>query len=207
MLKSMLILALICLVVAAGLTFTASAGCATCGAEENWNGLDKLDEIGNTAAEQQSPQIYNPAAARVTNSQFERQNGSSNSSAQANSAAQTPTLNVDLEHIEADPNPASPGTPVKITAVLGAVENMTAYAIIKDSNGVKVGNVTLDKTPGGEYVGNWNAGIATGVYNVTVVATSEGKSKTFDDALQIEVKESDSAASNNGKASTYTRLG
>lgn len=205
--KSILILALICLVMAAGLTFTASAGCATCGAEENWDPMQKLDEIGNTATEQQSPQVYNPAAARVTNSQFEKQNGSSNSSEQANNAAKPTILNVNLDHIEASPNPANPGTPVKINAVLGAVENMTAYAIITSEAGIQVGNVTLGKTPGGEYVGTWNAAIAAGIYNVTIVASSVGQSRTFDDALQIEVKESGNAASISGKSSTYTKLG
>lgn len=205
--KSILILALICLLMAAGLTFTASAGCATCGAEENWDPMQKLDEIGNTATEQQSPHIYNPAAARVTNSQFMRQNGSSNSSEQANNATQTSMLNVNLDHIEANPNPASPGTPVKINAVLGAVENMTASAVITSEAGVQVGNVTLAKTPGGEYVGTWNAAIATGIYNTTIVASSAGQSRTFDDALQIEVKGSGNVASSSGKPGAYTKLG
>jgi len=72
--KSILILALCLMVAAVGLIATASAGCATCGAEENWNGLDKLNEIGNTSAQQQSPQVYTAKVARQTNSQFERQN-------------------------------------------------------------------------------------------------------------------------------------
>jgi len=84
---------------------------------------------------------------------------------------------------------------------------MTAYAIITSEAGVQVGNVALDKSPGGEYIGTWNAAIAAGIYNATIVASSVGKSRTFENALQIEVKESNNASSNNGKASTYTKLG
>ena len=81
--------------------------------------------------------------------------------------------------------------------------------------GVQVGNVTLDQTPGGEYVGTWTAGIATGIYNADLVASSQGESKTFTNVLQIEVIGSGNATStgtttstsNSGKTTNYMKLG
>ncbi len=169
--------------------------------------MEKLDQIGNPAAQQGGTQVYNAQAARQTNSQFNKdtaQNNNAGSSDTTKNPAKAPELGVSLNNIGASPNPANPGSPVKITAVLGDMENMTAYAIIRNSAGVQVGNVTLTKSPGGEYVGTWTAGIAAGMYNATLVASANGKSSTFNNALQLEVKESDNAS--NGK-NTYTKLG
>lgn len=209
--KSMLIMALICLIVTAGFTAAASAQCPTCGMEGTWNPDEKLNQIGNPAAQQDSQQPFGPAAARQTNSQFDNgklQNGTANNSSNTNSAEQMPTPNIDLKNISAMPNPTNPGSPVKITAVLGDVANMTAYAIIKSSFGVQVGNVTLEPSSGGEYVGTWTSSIATGLYNTTIVASASGLSRTFNDALQIDIEElSNATASSNGKPATYTKLG
>ncbi len=221
--KSILILALLCLMVSVvginALTAIASAGCATCGAEENWDPQAELNNIGNTAAEQTGPQVYSAAVARQTNSQFnvnaaKNGNTSASNSEMTDSPVQAPELNVNLNNIGASPNPANPGSPVKITATLGDVANMTAYAIISNSVGVEVSNLTLDQTPGGEYVGTWTAAIAGGIYNTTLVASAQGESKTFNDALQIAVNESGngtgtsaSASAGNGKTSNYMKLG
>jgi len=215
-LKSTLILALVCLMVSVvGLTaFTtvAKAGCTACGEEENWDPQAELNGIGNTAAEQ-STQYFTAAAARQTESQF---NGGSLGNKTSNYTATnsvTPTeLSVSLNNIGASPNPANPGSPVKITATLGDVENMTAYATIANSMGVQVSNVNLDKTPGGEYVGTWTAAVATGIYNVTLVASSQGQSKTFNDAMQIDVQGSSnvtstSTSTSGGKTTGFVKLG
>ncbi len=190
--KSILILALVCIIVAlGGLAAIASAGCTACGAEENWDPMQKLDEIGNPAAQQGATQIFSAQAARSTNSQFNNgaaQNGDASKSDTTNSAAQKPELGASLNNIGASPNPTNPGSPVKITATLGDMANMTTYAIIRNSAGVEVNNVTLDQTPGGEYIGTWTAPIATGFYNTTLVASAQGKSTTFNDVLQIDVK-------------------
>jgi len=207
--KSILVLALICLVVAVvGLVAITSAKL-----DENWDPMQKLDEIGNPAVQEPNPQDFGPAVARLTNSQFSRgeaQNentSNSNTTSTADNINQTPAINIDLENISAMPNPANPGSPVEITAVLGNIENMTAYAIIKDSMGVQISNVTLERSSGGEYVGTWNAAIATGTYNTTIAASVPGASKIFKDVLQIEVKESGNATSNNNIKTTYTKLG
>jgi len=94
------------------------------------------------------------------------------------------------------PNPANSGSPVMITASFGdnssnsqsiPETNMTAYATIKNSAGVEVGKVNLERTSGEEYAGIWNANLTAGVYKATIVASASGVSKTFNDALQIDV--------------------
>jgi hypothetical protein len=65
--------------------------------------------------------------------------------------------------------------------------NMTAYATIKNSYGLEVGKVNLEHTSGDEYAGIWNANPIAGVYKATIVASAASTSKTFTDALQIEV--------------------
>jgi hypothetical protein len=105
-------------------------------------------------------------------------------------------LNISLKDINARPNPANSGSPVMITASFGdnssnsqsiPETNMTAYATIKNSAGVEVGKVNLERTSGEEYAGIWNANLTAGVYKATIVASASGVSKTFNDALQIDV--------------------
>jgi hypothetical protein len=188
----------------------AFAQCSTCHGGENWDAAQKLDEIGNPSAQTASTPLWGPAAARLTNSQFEKNasEGTANkemaasSNAASSNAAQMPESGIDLKNISANPDPASPGSPVSITAILG--ENMTAYALITNSIGVQVANVTLEHTSGDEYVGAWTASIATGLYNATIVASASGASRTFADALQIVVKGSSDTASS---ALSYKKLG
>lgn len=190
--KSILIMAIVCFMLAiAGFIATASAQCATCGIEGSWNPDAKLDEIGNPAAQQEQAHVNNPQVARLTNSQFDNgkaQDGNAGSSNATSTTGQKSELGVSLNNIGANPNPADPGSPVKITAVLGDMDNMTAYMIIKNPVGVQIGNVTLEKSPGGEYVGTWTAGTAAGNYDATLMASANGKSSTFNDVLQIAVK-------------------
>ena len=94
------------------------------------------------------------------------------------------------------PNPVNSGNPVMITTSFGnnssdsqsiPETNMTAYATIKNSDGVEVGKVNLEHTSGEEYAGIWNANPTAGAYKATIVASASGASKTFNDALQIDV--------------------
>ncbi|MFB3764804.1 MAG: hypothetical protein ACE14P_06090 [Methanotrichaceae archaeon] len=211
MTRSILILASICLIAAiAGITAIACAQM-----EENWDPMQKLDQIGNPAAQEPNPQAFGPAVARLTNSQFSREEAQNNSASNSNTAnaeenaeqTPAPVINIDLRNISAMPNPANAGSPVEITASLSNVENMTAYAIIQNSMGVRVSNVTLERSSGGDYVGTWNAGIATGIYSANIVASAPGTSKTFNNALQIEVKESADATSSSDSETPYTKLG
>jgi hypothetical protein len=113
-----------------------------------------------------------------------------------NNLATTSTLNISLKDINAMPNPVNSGSPVMITASFGnnssnsqsiLETNMTVYATIKNSAGVEVGKLNLERTSGGEYAGIWNANPVAGVYKATIVASALGASKTFNDELQIDV--------------------
>jgi len=74
-------------------------------------------------------------------------------------------------------------------------------AIIMNSGGEEAGRVNLKSTSGGEFMGNWNADVPPGVYEVAVVASAQGISRTFQGVLEIEVVGS-------GKDTTiYKKLG
>jgi hypothetical protein len=118
-----------------------------------------------------------------------------------NSSAKVPTLSIDLKNASAEPNPADLGRPVKITVAFGesssnkTSDNSTAtkgakkmaYATIRNSAGTEVDRVNLDRTSGEEYAGIWNANVAVGVYQATIVVSTSGASKIFDNALEIEI--------------------
>jgi hypothetical protein len=211
MTKSIIILMLLSLMVfGAFLVPTAIACEGGCGGE-NWDPMQKLDEIGNPSVQNAATSsLWRPADARQEDSQFEKNASKENansetatsSSTESDSAAQMSNSGIELRNINASPNPVSPGGPVNITAVLG--ENMTANALITNSVGVQVGNVILEHTSEDEYAGTWKASIATGTYNATIVAYASGVSRTFADALQIEVKGS---PDNDSNAPGYMKLG
>ena len=162
--------------------------------------------------------LSNPQQWRLKNAEFnssllsdssgQTSNGVSNpavSNTAASNAAvtsthtATPTFNIGLKDINAMPNPVNSGSPVMITTSLGINStnsqsipetNMTVYATIKNSAGVEAGKVNLERTSGEEYAGIWNANVASGTYKATIEASGSGGSKTFNDALQIEVSAS-----------------
>lgn len=204
------------MVAIAGLASTASAECASCGggAEENWAASAATFLEGKSIEDNPTPR-WGPSVARETNSQFSNnktEKAAGNASEEPSSAPEestssakataTTAQNIDLLNATASPNPANPGSPVSINAVLGY--NTTAYAIIRNFSGVQVGNVTLEHTSGNEYVGSWNAGIATGAYTISIVASESGMSRTFENALQIEVVDS---SSDSGTSSRFKKLG
>jgi hypothetical protein len=47
--------------------------------------------------------------------------------------------------------------------------------------------VNLERITKEKYVAIWNANLTAGVYKATIVASAQGVSKTFNDALQIDV--------------------
>ncbi len=61
-------------------------------------------------------------------------------------------------------------------------------AVIKDSAGTEVGKLNLQPSSGGRYAGIWNGSMLAGVYRVTLVASESAASRTFDDALQIDIR-------------------
>lgn len=211
-----ILISLSLMVAIAGLASTASAECASCGggAEENWAASAATFLEGKSIEDNPAPR-WGPSVARETNSQFSNnktEEAAGNASEEPSSAPEestssaeataTTAQNIDLLNATASPNPANPGSPVSINAVLGY--NTTAYAIIRNFSGVQVGNVTLEHTSGNEYVGSWNAGIATGAYTISIVASESGMSRTFENALQIEVVDS---SSDSGTSSRFKKLG
>jgi hypothetical protein len=134
-------------------------------------------------------------------------------------------LDIMLREIHAMPNPAAPNSPVMITAVFArdgsqnpknqtAIGNQTfedilpgidqaailVLATIKDSAGTEAGNVTLQHTFGNEYAGIWNASSTPGIYKANLKATASGATKTFGEALQIEVAVTTNTVGNNASS-------
>jgi hypothetical protein len=188
---------------------TGAQGCPTCGAEENW-GASAASFLEGKSIDGTTAPKWGPAVARETNSQFssdKTEDESSDTAVDSSGSEQMPDQTAEdasgivLKNVSASPNPANPGSPVSIAAVLG--ETTSAYALIRNFSGVQVGNVTLEQASGEEYVGNWAASIATGAYRATIIASGPGESRTFEDALQIDVVDSNSDSGN----SRFKKLG
>lgn len=60
-------------------------------------------------------------------------------------------------------------------------------ARITSSSGADVGKVIMKRISGDEFAGIWNANVAAGTYDVTIVASAGDVTKTFPYALEIEV--------------------
>jgi hypothetical protein len=210
MTRSLILLVTVALMLfTASLASTAYAICTTCGGEENWaasaNNFLEGKPINDTPSS-----LSNPQQNRLRNSDFNSSLIKESTSKPANvpnNIAATSTLNVSLKDINATPNPVNSGNPVMITASFGNNSsnsqsipgtNMTVYATIRNTAGIEVGRVNMERTSGAEYAGIWNANpTAAGVYKATIVATASGASKTFTDALQIEVSGSKNTTSDN----------
>jgi len=152
-----------------------------------------------------------------------------------------------LEDIRADPNPATQGSPIKITALFGVAKKIanpgstaignatnktiltikgcatcgfgspqgfaninkssgvaqlgnsgqttalsqagsfTCAATVIDSTGSTVGRVAMKQIAGDEYSGIWNANVGPGSYQVAIVVSASGITKTFDNVLEIKI--------------------
>jgi hypothetical protein len=190
------------IVVTASLASTAYAICTTCGGEQDWdksvNSFLEGKPIDDTPSS-----LSNPQRNRLMNSDFNSKllkEDTGKSANSPNNPVATSTLNtsinISLKDINAMPNPVNPGSPVMITTSFGnnssnsqgiPVTNMTVYATIKDSAGVEVGKVNLEHTSGDSFAGIWSSNLTAGAYKATIVASALGVSKTFNDALQIDV--------------------
>jgi thiosulfate/3-mercaptopyruvate sulfurtransferase len=60
-------------------------------------------------------------------------------------------------------------------------------AFVKDSTGAQVSKIVMKRISGDQFAGIWNANVAAGVYRVDILASLKDVSKTFNDALNIEV--------------------
>ena len=59
--------------------------------------------------------------------------------------------------------------------------------MIDGPDGTEVARTSLLETSAGRYMGVWNAGVAPGIYNVSIVASIDGNAKAFVDVLEVEV--------------------
>lgn len=191
------------------LTFSAFAVCPSCGGEENWE-ASAISFLEGKPINDTLPSLSPPQQSRLKNPynfSLLKDNTGQASSQEGNHAG-PPELDIDLKSINATPSTTSSGSPCMITASFADLNSisagnntadnlsagvnaakMTVYAIIKSSTGSDVGVVNLQYVSGGQYAGIWNANVAAGAYKATVVASALGRSKTFDDALQIEVSQ------------------
>ena len=205
--------------VLSSLAHATLAICPSCkGAQPDWvasaNAFLEGKPINDTPSGLNGPQH-----ARFIDAQIDSKKNPSQASNSASTPAVTPThnsipmLNIVLNDIRAMPNPANSSDPVKITAVFGnnssssqinatpngsttSTDLTMIYAYIMNPAGVEVDRVNLKQTIGNEYAGIWTANVAPGTYNTTIYAFGSGASKTFNDALQIEVSASKNVASN-----------
>jgi thiosulfate/3-mercaptopyruvate sulfurtransferase len=60
-------------------------------------------------------------------------------------------------------------------------------AVIKSQAGAQVSNVIMKRVTGDEFAGIWNANVAAGVYKVDIVASTKDVTRTFADALEIQI--------------------
>ncbi len=203
--KSIYVMVFVAIIVAmANLSFTAFADCAACQGEQNWSAT-ATSFLEGTPAPNVSAAAWGPRAERQKNSQFSSeannvQNTPSNEVGTPENAATVPTVSIDLINASADPNPATSGSYVKISAILedrssldssgsqaGNGTPLTVVAAINNSTGDEVGKLSLPQSANNEYSGFWHAAVAAGIYKATITASSPQASETFKDALQIEV--------------------
>lgn len=174
-----------------------------------------------------------------------------------------PKLNLSLDSVKAEPNPAKTGDIIKITAILGKEDTtvsaassgmipknetiltvkgcsdcgfggfslgaanslygnksgvvqlgsatntpagktasyssaIKSTATIRSSEGAEVGKVNMHSVSDREFTGIWNANVAGGTYQVTIVMSTPGVTETFRNAVEIEVT---------GSTSKYKNLG
>jgi hypothetical protein len=189
--KSILILA--CIALIAGLGWTASAICSTCGAEADWSesatSFIEGKPINDTAP------LWGPKAVRQTESQFSKSAATEASAEASGNASAASAVSLELESIAANPSSVSKGNFTMINAAFKVSGNesasdnllLTASAVVKNSLGSEVGRFNLVRSSGNEYSGSWKADAEPGLYNVTLAASSLQASETFNDVLQIEV--------------------
>jgi hypothetical protein len=191
-------------IVMTSLASIAFAQCPSCGGVEDWTASATSFLEGKPINDTQ-PSLIPPQLARLSNTEFNssllKKNTIQASNGKSNLTA-TSAPNISLNDIYALPNPVNSGSPVMLNAIFGnnslnsfsntkanilPEDTMTVYVIIRNSAGVDVSKVNLEPISGENYAGIWNANVTEDIYNATVVASAFGTSKTFNDALKIEV--------------------
>jgi hypothetical protein len=187
------------MLIGASLSFNAYAICTTCGGpDQDWS-TSANNFIEGKPINDEPPSLTPAQTYRLRNTEFNSSllnEGSGKTKNSPSNLSVTPTLDINLKDARAIPNPVNSGSPVMITTSFGnnssnsqsiPETNMTAYATIRNSAGLEVGKVNLERTSGEEYAGIWRANLTAGVYKATIVASASGASKTFNEALQIDV--------------------
>jgi thiosulfate/3-mercaptopyruvate sulfurtransferase len=78
----------------------------------------------------------------------------------------------------------------------GGTAGMSCTATITDSSGKSAGKAILKRVTDDEFSGIWNANIGVGVYEVTLTLSMPSGTKTFKNALELEVQGSTSKYKN-----------
>jgi hypothetical protein len=80
--------------------------------------------------------------------------------------------------------------------------SITCAAIISNSGGYETKVNLLES--GDEYVGTWYANVSPGTYSVTIEASASGLTRTFEDALTIEITGDETAGEETAGGSSST---
>jgi hypothetical protein len=187
------------------------ADCPACkGEQPDWT-ESAISFLEGKPTQDASSTLSGPKQARMLNAQIDARKKASLASNAADDTAtktmynSTATFGIYLFETRALPNPAKINDTVKIIAVFSNssststlnessskmmdLTHLTAYADIKDSEGLDAGKVHLNPSLVNTYSGIWNANVELGVYNATIEVSGPDGSKTFKDVLQIVVKD------------------
>lgn len=155
--------------------------------------------------------LSGPQQARLLNAEIDARKMKSQALNAADNAAANPANNstalieLELNDISAQPNPANLNHEVQINTdigITGTVSNSTAsgspsktidlthfavYADILGPDGSNAGRVSLKQSPENGLSGIWNGSAEPGIYNATIAVSGPEGSRTFKDVLQIIV--------------------
>lgn len=194
---ALLIFVFLALAAASLVQDAGASGCSACsGKVPDWT--ETATDFLNGKVVDNTPQLFGPKASRMKNEKFNSEfNSGSDSNAEsdlaqggsASGTVETPTIDIDLLNISAQPNPVISGSDVKIAAVFGMKNEteMTARASIKNMAGEEVGKLTLEPVSQREFAGIWKANVAAGTYAVDVIGAGRDLFKSFNDSLRIDV--------------------
>jgi hypothetical protein len=203
--SGILLVTIALIVIMASLVPTAYAG-----GEENWsesaaNFLEgkPINEIPSSLSNPEQARLRNELNSNLLKENTSKPlNNLNNPPARVNgtfffapSMAQSPTLNISLKDAHAVPNPVNSGSPVMIIAgfendgakPLSETTEYNVSAIIRNTYDADVGKLNLERASAEQYAGMWITNVTAGVYKAMIVASASGASKTFNDALQINV--------------------
>ncbi len=106
------------------------------------------------------------------------------------SAASIFSLN--LQEVNAEPNPAIPGSVVTIKVTLSKANDddnsPKVIAVVKSPEGVEISRVAMKHVTGYIFQGIWNANFGAGLYKIDFIASTDKATKTFENALEVIIQ-------------------